>query len=51
MNDIMKVVKSCVESGLLIKEVSQTVENEAEEQKVDFSVHIRCYFIRKSINK
>ena len=51
MNDIIKVVKSRDESGLLIKEVSQTTENEAKEQKADFTVYIRCYFIRKSINK
>ena len=29
-----------MESGLLIKEISQTIKNEAKEQKVDFSVYI-----------
>ena len=31
MNDIMKIVKSLEESGLLIKGVSQTIKNEAKE--------------------
>ena len=33
MNDIMKIVKSLEESGLLIKRVSQTIKNEGKEQK------------------
>ena len=33
MNDIMKIVKSLEESGLFIKGVSQTIKNEAKEQK------------------
>ena len=36
MNDIMKIVKSFEESGLLIKGVSETIENEAKEQKGGF---------------
>ena len=36
MNDIMKIVKSLVESALLIKGVSQAVKNEAKEQKGGF---------------
>ena len=36
MNDIVKIVKSIEESGLLIKEVSETVKNEAKEQKGGF---------------
>ena len=32
MNDIMKIVNSLEESCLLIKIVSQTIENEAKEQ-------------------
>ena len=41
MNDIMKIVKSLVESGLLVKGVSKTIKNEAKEQKGgDFSA---CY--------
>ena len=33
MKDIMKIVKSLEESGLLIKGVSEAVQNEAKEQK------------------
>ena len=36
MNDIMKVAKSFEESSLLIKGVSQTIKNEAKEQKLGF---------------
>ena len=36
MNDIMKIVKSLEEFELLIKGVSQTIKNEAKEQKEQF---------------
>ena len=36
MNDIMKIVKSLEEFGLLIKIVSETIKNEAKEQKGGF---------------
>ena len=36
MNDIIKIVKSLEESGLLIKGVSETIENEAKEQQGEF---------------
>ena len=36
MNDIMKIVKPLEESGLLIKGVSETIQNEAKEQKSGF---------------
>ena len=36
MNDIMKIVKSREESGLLIKGISQRIKNEAKEQKGGF---------------
>ena len=36
MNDIMKIVKSLEESGLLIKGVSENIKNEAKEQKRGF---------------
>ena len=36
MNDIMKIVKSLEESGVLIKKVSETIKNEAKEQKGGF---------------
>ena len=36
MNDVLKIVKSPEESGLLIKGVSKTIKNEAKEQKGGF---------------
>ena len=36
MNDIMKIVLSLEESGLLRKGVSKTIKNEAKEQKGGF---------------
>ena len=36
MNDIMKIIKSLEDSGLLIKRVSETIKNEAKEQKGEF---------------
>ena len=33
VNDIMKIIKSFEESGLLMKDVSKTFKNEAKEQK------------------
>ena len=38
MNDIMKIVKSLEESGLLIKGVSETIKNEAKEQTGGFII-------------
>ena len=40
MNDTMKIVKSLEESSLLIKGVSETIKNDAKNNKVNFSV---CY--------
>ena len=36
MNDIMKIIKFLEEYGLLIKRVSETIKNEAKEQKGGF---------------
>ena len=36
MDDTMKVVKSSEKSSLLIKGVSETIENKVKEQKVRF---------------
>ena len=36
MKDIMRIVTSPEESGLLLKSFSQTIENEAKEQKAGF---------------
>ena len=54
IEDIIKIVKSLEYSGLLLKEVTETVENEIKEQKGGFlSVigYIRCNFIRKSFDE
>ena len=37
-DNIMKIVKSLEESGLMIKGVSKTIQNEVKKQKVDFCV-------------
>ena len=37
MNDIMKMIKFLEEYRLLIKDVSETIKNEAKNNKVDFS--------------
>ena len=36
INDIIKIVKSLEDSGLLLKGVTETVQNEVKEQKVGF---------------
>ena len=36
MNDTMKIVQSLEESGLLVKEVSETIKIEAKEQRGGF---------------
>ena len=36
MNNIRKIVKSLEDSGLLMKSVSETIKNEAKEQKKGF---------------
>ena len=40
MKDIIKIVKSLEDSGLLFKGVSETIQNEPKEQRGDFVV---CY--------
>ena len=54
LNDIIKIVKSLKDSGLLIKGVSETVANEVKEQKRGFLgyviSHIRRWAIRKYAN-
>ena len=42
MNDMMKIVKSLGESGLLIKGVSKTIKNKAKEQKGGFLGMLSC---------
>ena len=36
MEDIMKIVESLKESGLMIKGITETIKNEAKEQKAVF---------------
>ena len=36
MKDIIEIVKSLEDSGLLLKGVSETIQNQAEEQKGEF---------------
>ena len=36
MNDVVKMIKSLEETGLLIKGVSETIENEVKQQKRGF---------------
>ena len=36
MKDIIRIVKSLEDSGLLLKGVSKTIQNEAKEQKGEF---------------
>ena len=36
MEDIMKIVKSLQDSGLLLKGVSERIQNEAKNKKGDF---------------
>ena len=38
MNDVMKTAESLEDPGLLIKGVTETIENEAEEKNVNFLV-------------
>ena len=40
MDDVLKIVKSLEESGVLLKDASETIQNEAKELKEDFLV---CY--------
>ena len=40
INNIIKIVKSLEDSGLLLKGVTETVQNEVKEKKEDFLV---CY--------
>ena len=49
MEDLIKIVKSLEDSGLLLKGVAETVQNELKEQK-GIIRYIKCEFIRKSFN-
>ena len=54
MDDIIRMVKSLEESGLLTKGVSKAIKNEAKEQKGGFLsmlLNIWCWFVRKPIDR
>ena len=55
INDIIKIVKSLDESGLLIKEVSETIKNESKGKKRRISWDVirqfRYWFLRESISR
>ena len=40
MDDILKIIKSPEDSGVLLKVVSETIQHEVKEQREDFLV---CY--------
>ena len=53
MNDIMEMVRSLEESNLLISGISETIKNEAKEQKKPgfLSMLLGTLGTRKSINR
>ena len=54
MKDIIKIVKSLEDSGLFLKEVSETIQNEAKEQKGGFfsiTRNTRSKFTRKYFSR
>ena len=52
--DNMKIVKFLEESGLLMKDVNETIKNESKAKRL-ISLHvityIKCYFIGKCVSK
>ena len=42
MNDVIKIVKSLEKSGLLIKGISETIKNDAKEQKTGLLGMLLC---------
>ena len=51
VEDIIKIAKSLQESGLLLKEVSETIQNEPKEQKGAFLSMLLVKFIRKYFSR
>ena len=51
MEDILKIVKSLKESGLLIKGVSETINSETKEQKRWLSQNLIGYISCKYVGK
>ena len=54
MDNIMKIVKFLEDSGLLMKDVNETIKNESKAKRL-ISLHvityIKCYFIGKCVSK
>ena len=51
MDDIMKIIKSFEEAGLLIKSVNETIESETKNRNVDFlGRYVRKYGSMKRSN-
>ena len=44
--DIIKIVKSLEDSGLLLKGVSEAIQNEAKELKKDFLVCYQVHYVQ-----
>ena len=51
MEGIMKIVKSLEDSGLLLKWVSEIIQNEAKWQKQNVIGYIRCKLTRKYVSR
>ena len=51
INDIVKIVKSLEEFGLLMKGASKTIKNETKDQKDGFLGTLGASLFRKSIKK
>ena len=55
MKDIIRIVKSLEDSGLLLKGVSETIQNEVKQQKEGFLSHVtwftRFMFTRKYFSR
>ena len=45
MNDVIKIIKSLEESGLLIKRVNETIKNAAKVQKRQISQYVIRYIM------
>ena len=51
MTDIMKIIKSLEESGLLIKSISETIKQKNRRTSGNVIRHFRYYFTEKSNNR
>ena len=51
MNDIMKIIEALENSGILLKGVTKTIENETKEQRGRFLSMLFHTFIRKLVNR